>query len=54
MQKDKKFVNKIFKQLISNKKKLHIVSDKLGTPTYTYDFAKEFNVNFRKKFKRYF
>ncbi len=37
--KDKKFVNKIFKQIKSNKQILNIVSDKLGTPTYTYDFA---------------
>jgi len=38
--KDKKFVQKIMKQLKDGKKELHIVTDKLGTPTYTYDFAK--------------
>ena len=28
------------KQIKSGKKEIHIVNDKLGTPTYTYDFAK--------------
>jgi dTDP-4-dehydrorhamnose reductase len=37
--KDKKFVNKIMKQLKEGRKELFIVNDKLGTPTYTYDFA---------------
>jgi dTDP-4-dehydrorhamnose reductase len=37
--KDKKFIQKIMKQLQSGKKELHIVNDKLGTPTYTQDFA---------------
>ncbi|MCK5000852.1 MAG: NAD(P)-dependent oxidoreductase [Anaerohalosphaera sp.] len=38
-EKDKKFINKIFKQIIAGKNKLAVVDDKLGTPTYTYDFA---------------
>ena len=38
--KDKKFVSKILKQIKDGKKILYIVDDKLGTPTYTYDFAK--------------
>lgn len=38
--KDKKFVNKIMKQLSSGKKELVVVDDKSGTPCYTYDFAK--------------
>ncbi|QQL50871.1 SDR family oxidoreductase [Mucilaginibacter ginkgonis] len=38
--KDKKFVNKIIKQLASGKRELHIVNDKDGTPTFTVDFAK--------------
>jgi dTDP-4-dehydrorhamnose reductase len=38
--KDKKFVSKILKQIKDGKKILHIVDDRLGTPTYTYDFAK--------------
>ena len=37
--KDKKFIQKIIKQIIGDKKELHIVNDKLGTPTYTHDFA---------------
>ena len=37
--KDKKFIQKIIKQLKNGKKGLHIVNDKLGTPTYTHDFA---------------
>lgn len=38
--KDKKFVNKIIKQLASGKRDLYIVNDKDGTPTFTVDFAK--------------
>ena len=37
--KDKKFVQKIMKQLKDGKKELFIVNDKDGTPTYTHDFA---------------
>ena len=37
--KDKKFIQKIMSQLKSGKKELNIVNDKLGTPTYTHDFA---------------
>jgi dTDP-4-dehydrorhamnose reductase len=38
--KDKKFVNKIYRQLAAGKRTLHVVDDKLGTPTYTVDFAR--------------
>lgn len=38
--KDKKFINKIYKQLVAGKTELAVVDDKLGTPTYTVDFAK--------------
>lgn len=38
--KDKKFVAKVMKQIIEGTKELNVVDDKLGTPTYTYDFAK--------------
>ncbi len=38
--KDKKFVQKILKQIKEGKKDLFIVNDKFGTPTYTFDFAK--------------
>jgi len=37
--KDKKFIQKIIRQLKNGTKKLHVVNDKLGTPTYTIDFA---------------
>ncbi len=37
--KDKKFVQKIMKQIKDGKRELFIVNDKDGTPTYTHDFA---------------
>ena len=37
--KDKKFIQKLMKQLKEGKKELFIVDDKDGTPTYTQDFA---------------
>jgi dTDP-4-dehydrorhamnose reductase len=39
-QKDKKFIQKLMKQIKEGKKELFIVDDKDGTPTYTHDFAK--------------
>lgn len=38
--KDKKFIQKLMKQLKEGRKELFIVNDKDGTPTYTHDFAK--------------
>ena len=38
--KDKKFIQKLMKQLKDGKKELFVVNDKDGTPTYTQDFAK--------------
>ena len=38
--KDKKFIQKLMKQIKDGNKKLFIVNDKDGTPTYTHDFAK--------------
>jgi dTDP-4-dehydrorhamnose reductase len=38
--KDKKFIQKLMKQLKDGKKELFIVDDKDGTPTYTHDFAR--------------
>lgn len=38
--KDKKFIQKLMKQLKDGKKELFIVDDKDGTPTFTHDFAK--------------
>lgn len=37
--KDKKFIQKLMKQLKEGRKELFIVNDKDGTPTYTHDFA---------------
>ena len=38
--KDKKFIQKLMKQIEDGATELHIVHDKLGTPTYTHDFAR--------------
>jgi dTDP-4-dehydrorhamnose reductase len=38
--KDKKFIQKIMKQLKDGRTELNVVTDKLGTPTYTHDFAR--------------
>jgi dTDP-4-dehydrorhamnose reductase len=38
--KDKKFINKIYRQIAAGATELRVVDDKLGTPTYTYDFAR--------------
>jgi dTDP-4-dehydrorhamnose reductase len=47
--KDKKFIQKIMKQLKEGKKELFVVNDKLGTPTYTQDFAKNVKLLMGKK-----
>jgi len=38
--KDKKFIQKIMSQIKKGNNELFVVDDKLGTPTYTHDFAK--------------
>jgi len=38
--KDKKFINKIIKQIKNGATELFVVNDKFGIPCYTYDFAK--------------
>ncbi|MEA3063187.1 MAG: dTDP-4-dehydrorhamnose reductase [Sphingomonadales bacterium] len=38
--KDKKFIQKLMKQLKEGRRELFVVDDKLGTPTYTRDFAR--------------
>ncbi len=48
--KDKKFIQKIMKQIKEGKKELFIVNDKDGTPTYTYDFAKTVKFLLEKKY----
>jgi dTDP-4-dehydrorhamnose reductase len=37
---DKKFINKVYQQIKAGARELYAVTDKLGTPTYTVDFAK--------------
>ena len=44
LKKDKKFISKIINQLINGKTELNVVDDKMGTPTYTYDFANNVNI----------
>lgn len=48
--KDKKFIQKLMKQLKSGKKELFIVDDKDGTPTYTHDFARNVKVLIEKEY----
>lgn len=42
--KDKKFVQKLMAQLKAGATELKVVDDKLGTPTYTHDFARQVQV----------
>lgn len=48
--KDKKFIQKIMKQLKAGSNQLHIVNDKLGVPTYTHDFAKNVRLLLEKEY----
>lgn len=48
--KDKKFIQKLMKQLKDGKKELFIVDDKDGTPTYTHDFAKTVKALLEKEY----
>ena len=48
--KDKKFIQKLMKQLKEGRRELHIVDDKLGTPTYTVDFARNVKLLLEKRF----
>ncbi len=48
--KDKKFIQKLMKQLKEGKKELFIVDDKDGTPTYTHDFDKNVKALIRKEY----
>ena len=41
LRKDKKFVAKILRQVATGKKEIFAVTDKAGTPTYTWDLAKK-------------
>ncbi len=48
--KDKKFVQKIMAQLRSGATELNVVNDKLGTPTYTHDFASNVRALLEKEY----
>lgn len=48
--KDKKFVQKLMRQLKAGKETIHVVNDKLGTPTYTHDFANNVELLLRKEY----
>jgi dTDP-4-dehydrorhamnose reductase len=48
--KDKKFIQKIMKQIKEGRKELFIVDDKEGTPTYTHDFAKNAKYLLQKEY----
>jgi len=48
--KDKKFIQKIMKQLKEGKDELFVVNDKLGTPTYTHDFAKNVKLLLKEEY----
>jgi dTDP-4-dehydrorhamnose reductase len=47
--KDKKFIQKLMKQLKDGSNELHVVDDKLGTPTYTLDFARNVELLLEKE-----
>jgi len=48
--KDKKFIQKLMKQIKGGKKELFIVNDKDGTPTYTHDFARNVKLLIQEKY----
>jgi dTDP-4-dehydrorhamnose reductase len=48
--KDKKFIQKLMKQLKDGAEELFVVDDKLGTPTYTVDFARNVELLLGKQF----
>jgi dTDP-4-dehydrorhamnose reductase len=48
--KDKKFIQKLMKQIKDGKRELFIVDDKDGTPTYTHDFARNVKALIEKEY----
>jgi dTDP-4-dehydrorhamnose reductase len=48
--KDKKFIQKLMRQLKEGKKELFIVDDKDGTPTFTHDFANNVKALIQKEY----
>ncbi len=49
-EKDKKFIQKLMAQIKGGKKELFVVDDKLGTPTYTHDFAYNVKLLIQKEY----
>lgn len=47
--KDKKFIQKLMQQIKNGQTELAIVDDKLGTPTYTHDFARSVKLLLEKE-----
>lgn len=47
--KDKKFIQKLMRQLKDGSTELFVVTDKLGTPTYTHDFARNVKLLLEKE-----
>jgi len=50
LQKDKKFIGKLIRQIEQGQKELFVVNDKNGTPTFTFDFAKTVKVLLEREF----
>jgi dTDP-4-dehydrorhamnose reductase len=48
--KDKKFIQKLMAQIKNGKSQLMVVDDKLGTPTYTHDFARNVALLLEKEY----
>jgi dTDP-4-dehydrorhamnose reductase len=48
--KDKKFIQKVLNQIKEGKREIFVVNDKLGTPTYTHDFAKNVKLLLQKEY----
>jgi dTDP-4-dehydrorhamnose reductase len=48
--KDKKFIQKLMRQIKEGKKELFIVNDKDGTPTFTHDFANNVKALLEKEY----
>jgi dTDP-4-dehydrorhamnose reductase len=48
--KDKKFISKMMKQIQAGATALNVVDDKLGTPTYTIDFARNMEAMLQTRF----
>ena len=50
VKKDKKFVGKLLRQIESGATEIFVVNDKNGTPTFTYDFAKNVQALLEKEY----